>query len=121
MSDPQLELVPPPSSPSFPSVSAPGESEGIDFWRMYSALTKRLWLVGAVFVATVTCVAFWTFRQVRIYRAEATVLIDLNAPEVLKGVPEVVQIGAGGVWSTKEYFETQYRILRSRSIAEKVV
>jgi len=105
-----------------PSLPTPGDATGgFDFWRLYAALVKRLWLVGVIFVVTVTAVAFWTFRQVRIYRAEASIVIDLTPPQVLKNVPEVVDLGSGNYWSTKEYFETQYKIMRSRSVAERVV
>src|SRR5205823_14555672 len=72
-------------------------------------------------VVTVTVVAFCTFRQQKIYRAEASIVIDLAAPQVLTNMPEVAKVGDGNYWSTKEYFETQYRIIRSRSVSEKVV
>ncbi|MSP59298.1 MAG: polysaccharide biosynthesis tyrosine autokinase [Myxococcales bacterium] len=100
---------------------APADPTGIDFLHLYAALMKRLWLVGVVFVLVVTGVAFWTFRQVRIYKAEASLVIDLNPPQVLKGVPEVVDLGNGGYWSTKEYFETQYNVMKSRMVSERVV
>ena len=97
------------------------EPRGNTLLRIYGALIKRLWLVGVVFVMVVSGVTFWTFRQVRYYKAEASIVIDLAAPQVLKGVDDVVQQGAQGMWSNKEYFETQYRIIKSRSVAEKVV
>lgn len=111
-----------PGAPIPSLMSSSGEPQGgFDFWRLYAALVKRLWLVGVIFVVTVTAVAFWTFRQVRIYRAEASIVIDLTPPQVLKNVPEVVDLGSGSFWSTKEYFETQYKIMRSRAVSEKVV
>src|SRR4051812_40580117 len=104
-----------------PSLSNGGEQQTFDLWRLYAALIKRLWLVGVIFVITVAGVAFWTFRQVRVYRTEASVVIDQTPPQVLKNVPEVIELGTGNYWSTKEYFETQFRVIRSRSVAEKVV
>jgi len=38
-----------------------------------------------------------------------------------RGGGEVVSLGTGGSWNTKEFFETQYRIIRSRMVAEIVV
>jgi len=97
------------------------DPSGIDFHRLYAALLRRMWLVALVFAIVVGGVAFWTFRQVRYYKAETSIVIDLNPPQVLKGVSEVVNLGEGNFWSTKEYFETQYRIIKSRAVAEKVV
>ena len=108
------ENLPQPSSSS-------GDPVGFDFMRIYAALLKRLWLIVLVFVVVLGAVSFWTFRQVPIYRAETTIVIDLTPPQVLKGVSEVVELGSGSFWSTREYFETQYRILKSRALAEKVV
>ena len=107
---PQSQVNPTPADPS-----------GIDLLHLYGALMKRLWLVVAVFVVIVTGVTVWTFRQKRIYRAEASIIIDLTPPQVLKGVAEVVETGPAGLWSNKEYFETQYRIMKSRLVAERVV
>src|SRR5262245_50504344 len=107
------------AEPNEPSINrsgpAPGDTQRIDFWRFYSAVTKRLWIVAVIFAGTASAVAFWTFHQPKIYRAEASVVIDPNPPDVLKGVSEVVDIGVGNYWQLKEYIETQYRILKSRT------
>lgn len=110
-----------PNEPAIGVSPASDEPKGNTLLRIYGALIKRLWLVGLVFVIVVAGVTFWSFRQVRYYKAEASIVIDLAAPQVIKGVDDVVQQGAQGLWSNKEYFETQYRILKSRSVAEKVV
>ncbi len=109
-----------PKPPSTLPEPAPHE-QGFDLWRIYTGIIKRLWLVGIVAVVVVTVVAFYTFRQTSIYTAEASVVIDLTPPQVLQNVQEVVPLGSGSFWSTREYFETQYRIIRSRAVAEKVV
>ncbi len=111
-----------PESPQLPSGAGPGsESPSVDFMRLWGALVKRVWLVGLVLGLFTTGVTFWTFRQPAIYRAEVSLVIDPNPPQVLKGVSEVVDVGSGSFWSSKEYFETQYKVLKSRMVAEKVV
>ncbi len=96
-------------------------AETFDIVRLYAGLLRRWWLIAITFVATVIGTAVWTSRQVPVYRADASIVIDLTPPQVLKNVPEVVDLGSGNFWSTKEYFETQYRIMKSRAVAEQVI
>jgi len=95
--------------------------QGVDVWRMYQILARRAWLLVIVFVLTVAGIAWVTIRQTKIYRAEVSMVIELNPPQVLKGVQDVVELGAANYWQTKEYLETQYQILKSRTVAERVV
>ena len=46
-------------------------------------LRKHLWLITGIFLVTVITVAIWTFLEVPIYSASATVLIDPEPPKVL--------------------------------------
>lgn len=43
------------------------------------------------------------------------------APQVLQGVKDVVELGTGTYWANKEFYETQFRVIRSREIAQAVV
>ncbi|MBU0553494.1 polysaccharide biosynthesis tyrosine autokinase [Myxococcota bacterium] len=63
-----------------------------------------------------------TKRQTKIYRATTQIVIDLAAPKYLpsRGA-EVVSLGTGNSWNTEEFFETQYRIIRSRAVLSQVV
>ncbi|MEE2757535.1 MAG: polysaccharide biosynthesis tyrosine autokinase [Myxococcota bacterium] len=64
----------------------------------------------------------YTKRQPRIYEASTQLVIELNAPRYLpRRGAEVVSLGSGTSWNTKEFFETQYRIIKSRMVAAKVV
>ena len=36
-------------------------------------------------------------------------------------VQEVVESGSGGYWYSKEFYETQYKVLTSRTVAQRVV
>lgn len=85
-------------------------------------LLKRKWVVIAVFALVVGAAALWTIRLPRIYRASATLEINPNAPRYLgSGVQEIADSGTTYYWQTKEFFETQYQILRSRAVAQRVV
>jgi succinoglycan biosynthesis transport protein ExoP len=82
----------------------------------YRILRKHRWLVAGLFLLTVLTVTVWTFVQTPIYQASATVLIEPEAAKVLN-IQEVTSIGA----PTQEYYRTQYEIITSRPILQKVV
>ena len=84
-------------------------------------LEKRKWFAIAVFVATVGVSFLVTEKQTPIYRATARVMIDKRSPTVLARVTEVIELGSADYWSTKEYLNTQYEILRGRRLAKRVV
>ena len=84
-------------------------------------LRKRLWLIVGVIVAAGGLAGAWLFTQPRIYRASGTLHIDTSAPRVLGDVKDVVDLGAGDYWSNKEFYETQYKIIASRDVLDRVV
>ena len=61
--------------------------------------------------------------QTKIYDATCTIIIDLTAPKVLDkdSVQDVVETGTGSYWYSREYYETQYKVLTSRAVAQRVV
>jgi capsular exopolysaccharide synthesis family protein len=97
------------------------EPEGIDVRAYWRTIARRRWLVIPFFVAAVLVTALITLRQTRIYDATCTVIIDLAAPRVLdKDVQEVVETGTGSYWFSREYYETQYKVIASRAVAQRV-
>ncbi len=83
---------------------------------------KHKWLVAAFAVLVVAATTVYTRRQPKIYEATTQLVIDLTAPQYLsRGQQEVVSLGTGNSWNTREFFETQYRIIKSRMVAKKVV
>jgi len=75
------------------------------------------------FGVALLAVTLYTLRQQRIYSSTCTVLIDLAAPKVLDNnqVQDVVDQGPGSYWYTREYYETQYKVIASRAVATRVV
>lgn len=74
-----------------------------------------------IFVVVLTLVAIGTFTQTPLYRAMATVEINPQSRKVTP-MAEVAEMGAGsyGWFAEERYFNTQYEILRSRDVAERV-
>lgn len=85
-------------------------------------LWKHKWLLLAFTALTLTTTLLITRRQPRIYEATTEIVIDLAAPQYLPhGGTEVLSLGSGNSWNTREFFETQYRIIKSRAVAARVV
>ncbi len=98
-------------------------TRAVDPMTYVRVLIRRKWIILGVLVATLASVALYTLRQPRIYKATASLIIDLNAPRFLENsqVQEVVETGTGSYWFSKEYFETQYKVLVSRAVSQRVV
>ncbi len=82
----------------------------------YRTLRKHRWLVAGLFMVTVFSVAVWSFVQTPVYQASATLLIEPEPPKVLN-IQDVSPIGS----PTQEYYRTQYELMTSRPIVDKVI
>ncbi|MCV6624228.1 MAG: polysaccharide biosynthesis tyrosine autokinase [Cellvibrionaceae bacterium] len=99
-----------------PAVGATYEEEVIDLRQYWRTLMRYRWgIVGFSFVVTVLTVLV-LFSMKPVYKATATLLIENQNANVVS-IEEVY-----GLESTnQEYFLTQFEILKSRSLAEKVI
>ncbi len=77
---------------------------------------RRKWIVIAFFLISVTTILFGTFLMKPVYRASVVIKIDKENPNVVnfKDVYEVER-------ATDSYYQTQYKILKSRSLAKRVI
>jgi capsular exopolysaccharide synthesis family protein len=100
----------------------PNEELRFDPLAALRAVRKYRWVALSVFVAFVSLVLIWTIGQPRIYEASASVDIEQTAPQILgNSVQDVVTLTPGNYWFSKEYYETQYRIISSRAVGQRVV
>src|SRR6266571_5855489 len=90
----------------------------LDYWR---TIWRGRWTVLSIFVVIVTLVAIGTFTQKPAYRARATVEITPQARKVAP-VADVSELGSGsyGWFAEERYFNTQYEIIKSRDVAQRV-
>lgn len=79
-------------------------------------IQKRRWILITVFIVLVTTVAIDTFRMEPIYRATTTILIEKENPTVVN-IQEIMAINAADT----DYYQTQYKILESESLAQRVI
>jgi succinoglycan biosynthesis transport protein ExoP len=90
---------------------------------IWIAVTQRRWLLIATVVAFVSAIMVYVFRLPPQYRATATSIVDMEAPQILgREVQEVVALGTSGAYfDPREYMLTQYRIVQSLALARRVV
>ena len=96
--------------------------EQADLRHYWQTITKRLWLVISVPLAFAVVTALRDLMATRQYTAQATILIKDNAPEVyayasMNSPGEADQ--ASSQWKVDN--KTEYTLLRSRSLAERVI
>lgn len=106
-----------PAAESRPLFGQDGEGL-IDLRRLWHIVLKRWWiLAGALAVALVLGVVV-TLLSTPIYRASATIQIDREAAQVVdvEGV-----LPAENMYSAQEFYQTQYGLLKSRSLGQRVV
>ena len=77
---------------------------------------KRRWVAIPVFLAVFTLGAINSYRTTPLYRASTQLLIEKDAPKV-GDLSTIFQQQEG--WYNDEFFQTQYRIIQSRSLGRK--
>ena len=86
----------------------------LDYWEL---VRKRRWLVLTCALVVFTTVAIGTLKEKPVYEGKVLLEIDPEAPSVVN-FKEVVNPNTGDMES---YQDTQYKIIQSRTLAEKVV
>ena len=92
------------------------QGDEIDLLDYLRPLYKRRWTAVASFLVIVLGVTAYTFSATPIYEARTKLLIEPENPNVIS-FQEVIEEGE----ARNDYYETQYNILRSRSLAGKTL
>jgi succinoglycan biosynthesis transport protein ExoP len=79
-------------------------------------LWKRRWTVFSVLLVTLTAVLLYTIRQKPLYRAQAMLEIEQENPNIVT-VERLFELRS----VSPDYLETQYKILRSDTLARQVI
>jgi capsular exopolysaccharide synthesis family protein len=85
----------------------------LDYVRM---VYKRRWTVLTAFLVVLVGAMLYTYTSVPIYEARAQILIESDTPNVVQ-FKEVIEEAS----STTAYYQTQYTLLRSRTLAGKTL
>jgi len=97
------------------------EKSGLDFGTVTAIFRKRKWLMVIVTLAVPALVAVIVSKQPKLFRATASLVIDVSVPQYLgAGFRDVVEMEPSW-WSSREALETEFRVLRSDSLAVAVM
>ena len=88
----------------------------VDLRDYLRAIIKRRWTVITVFAATVITVTIYAFTATPVYEATTRLIIDKENPNVVS-IQEVMSVDASG----SDYYQTQYKIIESRTVAREVI
>ena len=85
----------------------------LSYWRI---VRKRRWTILTAFVLVLATAAAWTLRQKPIYRAKTMLEIEKETPDIVtvQGLYDADRV-------SDSYLETQYKILKSEALAERVI
>jgi exopolysaccharide transport family protein len=84
-----------------------------DYWKV---IRKRQWTIVAFFLIVVITTAIGTFTMKPIFRASTTIQINKENPQIV----DFKEIFAVNIMDM-DYYQTQYKILESRSLAKRVI
>jgi capsular exopolysaccharide synthesis family protein len=103
--------------PYFPNVDTETGEQGFDFWKYVRIALKYRWLITGIVLTSLLVAAVLTFLMTPIYRATASLQIDRETMNIVKVDGVQPDEGTAGM----EFFQTQYELLASRALAERVV
>src|SRR4030043_1029930 len=105
------QLPPPGYTPPF--IQEEKEVNLRDYWKV---IRKRQWTIIAFFLIVLITTAIGTFTMKPIYRATTTIQINKENPQVVN-FQEIFAVNMVDI----DYYQTQYKILESRSIAKRAI
>ena len=88
----------------------------IDIRDYLRTMLKHRWTIITCFLLVFVSVAIYTFTATPIYQASAQLIIEKDNPNILS-IEEVLSVDSSGT----DYYQTQYKIIESRSLARKVI
>jgi len=89
-------------------------SAGVDLRNYFQVLLRRRWIVLSVCVITVLATALYVYTTVPVFQATALLLIEKERATQTYGEGTMVETTAD------DYYQTQYKLLISRSLLRKV-
>lgn len=101
-----------------PLPSEHDDDDSIDLRQYWHIIVKRKWTVLTFLGIVVAAVVTATLLQTKIYRAGLTMQIEQQGARVTR-IEEVTPTESS--WDGREFYQTQYELLRSRALAQRVV
>lgn len=103
-------------------ISPEDTGRGFSLDGLWTGIRKNWWLIAIAAFVTILGAAFYTLGLTKLYQAKATILFDPQPPRPLgNDVQQVVDVSQSSYWNNKEYYKTQFWILKSPQLAATVV
>ncbi len=106
---------------NLPTSSRAAAPSPVSLRDIFNIARKHVLLVLVCWIAVVAIVLFWTLGQAKIYRAEVLLRLDPDPPRPLGQKVEVVGREASSYWNRREFYESEYRIMKSMRLCVAVV
>jgi capsular exopolysaccharide synthesis family protein len=87
-------------------------------WDYARMLYKRRWIAIPAFLLVFTTMTLNALRETPYYRATTQLLVEKDAPTVAT-IDQMFEAQDG--WSSDEFYQTQYRLLQSRTLARRTI
>jgi len=94
----------------------PQGEEQLDLRDYLRVILKRRWTIITVFAVIFISVGIYTYTATPIYTATTRLVIEKENPNVVS-IEEVMAVDSSGT----DYYQTQYKIIESRSVAREVI
>jgi capsular exopolysaccharide synthesis family protein len=92
------------------------EMKNVNLQDYLRVVLNHRWTIATVFAVVFVSVLIFTFTATPIYMGVARVIIEKENPKVVS-MQEVMTVDSSGL----DYYQTQYKIIESRSVAREVV
>ena len=93
------------------------EEDEINLRDLWQVLVRRKWVLLIFFLMAVSVTIIATYLSTPIYRSSLTLQINKDAPKVL----DYQDITPSESVYEKDFYQTQYELLKSRSLAQRVI
>lgn len=107
-----------PAAPETRAVEIEPEDDELNLREVWSVIVKRRWTILLFALIVLLAVLTATYLMTPIYRAGLTLQIDREDIKIVK-IEEVAPVETAG--SSQDYYQTQYELLKSRSLAARVI
>ena len=94
------------------------DDDEIDLKELWQIIVRRKWLILTIALLVFTITTLATLMMTPIYRASATLQINPDVSQILE-----YDVSAQGAQASigKDYYQTQYELLKSRLLAGRVI
>lgn len=93
------------------------DEDAINLREYWAIIVKRKWTVISFFLIVLIAVVTATFLMTPVYRASLTLQIERNVAKIV----EFKNVRPDEASQDKDFYQTQYELLKSRTLAERVM